>query len=122
MALHQTGHQHSHGATSEQLNTSVRAAFVHVLGDLLQSVGVLIASYIIFFKVWVATGGKGGAGDTGRASSASFEVLMGMWDGVMVPEGPHPLPPLPARVQVCGSCLHLPLLCTGAGDNAVHPP
>ncbi|NXK75224.1 ZNT2 protein, partial [Amazona guildingii] len=50
VALHQTGHQHSHGATSEQPNTSVRAAFVHVLGDLLQSVGVLIASYIIFFK------------------------------------------------------------------------
>uniref|UniRef100_A0A8V5GMP1 Solute carrier family 30 member 2 n=1 Tax=Melopsittacus undulatus TaxID=13146 RepID=A0A8V5GMP1_MELUD len=50
VALHQTGHQHSHGATSEQSNTSVRAAFVHVLGDLLQSIGVLIASYIIYFK------------------------------------------------------------------------
>uniref|UniRef100_A0A672TXI9 Solute carrier family 30 member 2 n=1 Tax=Strigops habroptila TaxID=2489341 RepID=A0A672TXI9_STRHB len=50
VALHQTGHRHSHGAASEQLNTSVRAAFVHVVGDLLQSVGVLIASYIIFFK------------------------------------------------------------------------
>ncbi|XP_057257206.1 proton-coupled zinc antiporter SLC30A2 isoform X3 [Pezoporus wallicus] len=50
VALHQTGHHHSHGAAGEQPNTSVRAAFVHVLGDLLQSVGVLIASYIIFFK------------------------------------------------------------------------
>ncbi|NXQ55131.1 ZNT2 protein, partial [Anthoscopus minutus] len=47
LALHQTGHGHSHG---EQPNASVRAAFVHVVGDLLQSVGVLIASYIIFFK------------------------------------------------------------------------
>ncbi|KFP26604.1 Zinc transporter 2, partial [Colius striatus] len=50
VALHQTGHRHSHGAVSEQPNPSVRAAFVHVVGDLLQSVGVLIASYIIFFK------------------------------------------------------------------------
>ncbi|XP_050765665.1 proton-coupled zinc antiporter SLC30A2 [Gymnogyps californianus] len=49
-ALHQTGHGHSHGAAGEQPNASVRAAFVHVVGDLLQSVGVLIASYIIFFK------------------------------------------------------------------------
>ncbi|NXE11445.1 ZNT2 protein, partial [Lophotis ruficrista] len=50
VALHQTGHGHSHGAAGEQPNTSVRAAFVHVVGDLLQSVGVLVASYIIFFK------------------------------------------------------------------------
>ncbi|NXP40264.1 ZNT2 protein, partial [Leiothrix lutea] len=50
VALHQTGHGHSHGAGGEQPNASVRAAFVHVVGDLLQSVGVLIASYIIFFK------------------------------------------------------------------------
>ncbi|KAM6370971.1 proton-coupled zinc antiporter SLC30A2 isoform 2-T2 [Pluvialis apricaria] len=50
VALHQTGHGHSHEAAGEQPNASVRAAFVHVVGDLLQSVGVLIASYIIFFK------------------------------------------------------------------------
>ncbi|NXL89313.1 ZNT2 protein, partial [Alectura lathami] len=50
VALHQTGHGHSHGAAGEQPSTSVRAAFVHVVGDLLQSVGVLVASYIIFFK------------------------------------------------------------------------
>ncbi|CAO2604135.1 Zinc transporter 3 [Lemmus lemmus] len=31
-------------------NTSVRAAFVHVLGDLLQSLGVLAASVLIYFK------------------------------------------------------------------------
>lgn len=51
LALHQTGHGHSHGAAGEEPNTSVRAAFIHVVGDLLQSIGVLIASYIIFFKV-----------------------------------------------------------------------
>lgn len=63
--LHQAGPPHSHGSrgaeyapleegSGESLplgNTSVRAAFVHVLGDLLQSLGVLIASILIYFKV-----------------------------------------------------------------------
>lgn len=62
MALHQTGHGHSHGAPGEQPNASVRAAFVHVVGDLLQSVGVLVASYVIFFKVGVVLGAEGTLG------------------------------------------------------------
>ncbi|XP_006883255.1 PREDICTED: zinc transporter 4 [Elephantulus edwardii] len=41
-----SGHGHSHGQDS----LAVRAAFVHALGDLVQSVGVLIAAYIIRFK------------------------------------------------------------------------
>ncbi|CAM9980167.1 unnamed protein product [Bubo scandiacus] len=64
--LHQSPVGHSHGAGGyEQLesaggcppshaplpgSTSVRAAFVHVVGDLLQSVGVLVAATIIYFK------------------------------------------------------------------------
>ncbi|CAH2274042.1 Zinc transporter 4 [Pelobates cultripes] len=39
-------HSHSHSGGS----LAVRAAFVHALGDLAQSVGVLIAAYIIRFK------------------------------------------------------------------------
>ncbi|CAH3182125.1 unnamed protein product [Porites evermanni] len=35
---------------SEKQNINVRAAFIHVLGDIVQSVGVLIAAYIIKFK------------------------------------------------------------------------
>ncbi|MEE6520803.1 hypothetical protein FKM82_018739 [Ascaphus truei] len=61
LILHQTGHGHSHGTgdshahshsegPGEHHNTSVRAAFIHVVGDLLQSVGVLIAAYVIYFK------------------------------------------------------------------------
>ncbi|XP_032744119.1 zinc transporter 2 isoform X2 [Rattus rattus] len=55
LALHQSGHGHSHGHSHEdssqhQQNPSVRAAFIHVVGDLLQSVGVLVAAYIIYFK------------------------------------------------------------------------
>nr|XP_046268799.1 zinc transporter 2-like isoform X2 [Scatophagus argus] len=37
------GHHHGHG------NASVKAAFIHVLGDLVQSVGVLLAATIIHF-------------------------------------------------------------------------
>ncbi|NXL27516.1 ZNT4 protein, partial [Glaucidium brasilianum] len=41
-----TGHSSSHGHSS----LAVRAAFVHALGDLVQSIGVLVAAYIIRFK------------------------------------------------------------------------
>ncbi|XP_051892060.1 zinc transporter 2-like [Pristis pectinata] len=67
IVLHQSGHNHSHGSTREvrshdiestpqrskfsaQVNPSVRAAFIHVVGDLLQSFGVLIAAYVIYFE------------------------------------------------------------------------
>lgn len=42
-----TAHSGSHGHSS----LAVRAAFVHALGDLVQSIGVLVAAYIIRFKV-----------------------------------------------------------------------
>ncbi|XP_073339977.1 proton-coupled zinc antiporter SLC30A8 [Pagrus major] len=53
------GHSHNnhvdleqvdHGARAQQANASVRAAFVHVVGDLLQSISVLVSAIIIFFK------------------------------------------------------------------------
>lgn len=58
---HGHGHGHSHGPAPAQVSGSgpqqkahgslaVRAAFIHALGDLLQSVGVLIAAYIVRFK------------------------------------------------------------------------
>ncbi|KAL7987140.1 hypothetical protein Chor_006059 [Crotalus horridus] len=65
--LHQSGSAHSHGFSTrgyEQIedsphgpsipthgNTSVRAAFVHVVGDLLQSIGVFVAATVIYFKI-----------------------------------------------------------------------
>uniref|UniRef100_A0A665U682 Proton-coupled zinc antiporter SLC30A8 n=1 Tax=Echeneis naucrates TaxID=173247 RepID=A0A665U682_ECHNA len=49
LTLHQSGHGHSHGG-AQQANASVRAAFVHVVGDLLQSLSVLVSAIIIFFK------------------------------------------------------------------------
>ncbi|KAM7403507.1 hypothetical protein PAMA_004120 [Pampus argenteus] len=64
LILHQSGasHGHSHGFVSSRPqsdkehnhthshgNASVKAAFIHVVGDLLQSVGVLLAATIIHF-------------------------------------------------------------------------
>ncbi|KAJ3592838.1 hypothetical protein NHX12_005176 [Muraenolepis orangiensis] len=61
---HSQGHGHSHGPApppaSQPPGTgapqkphgslAVRAAFIHALGDLVQSVGVLVAAYIVRFK------------------------------------------------------------------------
>ncbi|KAI4893407.1 hypothetical protein NFI96_033625 [Prochilodus magdalenae] len=44
------GHGHSHSLLGGHGNTSVRAAFIHVLGDLLQSFGVMVAAIIIYFR------------------------------------------------------------------------
>lgn len=59
--LHQSSAPHGHGWGYERMestsgspapgHTSVRAAFVHVVGDLLQSLGVLVAAIVIYFKV-----------------------------------------------------------------------
>uniref|UniRef100_A0A8B9NLE6 Proton-coupled zinc antiporter SLC30A8 n=1 Tax=Accipiter nisus TaxID=211598 RepID=A0A8B9NLE6_9AVES len=61
LILHQTGHGHSQGAQAREhvaappekaalSNASLRAAFVHAIGDLFQSISVLISALIIFFK------------------------------------------------------------------------
>ncbi|NXO33629.1 ZNT8 protein, partial [Locustella ochotensis] len=61
LILHQTGHGHSHGEQARECvsaplekpalsNASLRAAFVHTIGDLFQSISVLISALIIFFK------------------------------------------------------------------------
>lgn len=42
-------HGHAHGTPSEE-NMNVRAAFIHVLSDFVQSLGVFIAALVIYFK------------------------------------------------------------------------
>uniref|UniRef100_A0AC34QL07 Solute carrier family 30 member 2 n=1 Tax=Panagrolaimus sp. JU765 TaxID=591449 RepID=A0AC34QL07_9BILA len=42
--------QHNHGEGNAEPNINVRAAFIHVLGDLLQSVGVLVAALLILYN------------------------------------------------------------------------
>jgi len=41
---------HGSGRNQERTNVNVRAAFVHVIGDLLSSLGVMVAAAIIYFK------------------------------------------------------------------------
>lgn len=60
LVLHEHGHSHGghshdpehghHHHDDESGNVNVRAAFIHVIGDLLQSLGVLSAAFIIYFK------------------------------------------------------------------------
>ena len=54
------GHSHSdaesqpllnHGHSHQQENINVRAAFIHVVGDFVQSLGVFTAALVIYFKV-----------------------------------------------------------------------
>lgn len=69
LSLHQHGHSHGHmshkshhsgetaGIDKEDLvhdgkNINVRAAFIHVLGDFIQSIGVFVAALIVYFKVY----------------------------------------------------------------------
>ena len=42
------GHGHSHGGSGENIN--VRAALIHVIGDIVQSVGVVIAGALIWYN------------------------------------------------------------------------
>ncbi|KHJ77804.1 hypothetical protein OESDEN_22576, partial [Oesophagostomum dentatum] len=46
---HHGSHGHSHGNNDSGKNVNIRAAFIHVIGDLIQSIGVLIASLVIKF-------------------------------------------------------------------------
>ncbi|KAM8966818.1 proton-coupled zinc antiporter SLC30A8 [Pelodytes ibericus] len=56
LILHQKGHGHSHTGSQHgsehkpQTNASIRAAFIHVIGDIFQSVSVLVSALIIYFK------------------------------------------------------------------------
>lgn len=43
-------HSHGSGAAAAEQNINVRAAFIHVLSDFVQSLGVFIAALVIYFK------------------------------------------------------------------------
>nr|XP_057912016.1 proton-coupled zinc antiporter SLC30A2-like [Doryrhamphus excisus] len=48
--LHQSGVSHSHAFSAAHGNASVKAAFIHAVGDLVQSVGVLLTAAVI--RLW----------------------------------------------------------------------
>ena len=47
---HSHGHSHGHQNKEGTRNMNVRAALIHVIGDLVQSIGVLIAAFIIKYR------------------------------------------------------------------------
>lgn len=51
LTLHQHGHTHGGSSHSHEENINVRAAFIHVVGDFIQSFGVLLAAIVIYFEV-----------------------------------------------------------------------
>jgi zinc transporter 2 len=50
LTLQQHGHSHGGGSTHSHDNINVRAAFIHVVGDFLQSFGVFVAAVVIYYK------------------------------------------------------------------------
>ncbi|XP_054742490.1 proton-coupled zinc antiporter SLC30A2 isoform X1 [Anastrepha obliqua] len=44
------GHHHGGAAARDAENLNVRAAFIHVVGDMIQSAGVFVAALVIFFR------------------------------------------------------------------------
>ncbi len=80
------GHGHSHGGST---NINVQAAFIHVLGDLVQSVGVMLAAIIIWVRPeWHVAG-------TRLLSCANMCSL-------------------PTQLNRCRSNLHIYICCLGA--------
>ena len=52
---HSNGHEHEEGedeAENEREDLNVRSAFLHVVGDAISSVGVIVAAVIIWFSGW----------------------------------------------------------------------
>ncbi|XP_026472343.1 zinc transporter 2-like isoform X2 [Ctenocephalides felis] len=47
---HGGGDSHSHDRNDDKENINVRAAFIHVIGDFIQSFGVFIAALVIYYK------------------------------------------------------------------------
>ena len=44
----QKEHSHSHEHAHEEENINIKAAIIHVIGDIIQSIGVTIAALIIY--------------------------------------------------------------------------
>ena len=42
-------HEHDHGEHGSHSNMNIRAAFIHLVGDTIQSIGVIISALVIYF-------------------------------------------------------------------------
>jgi cobalt-zinc-cadmium efflux system protein len=118
------GRDHDHGHDREDLN--LRSAWLHVLGDTLSSVGVIIAGLLMWWKGWtlldplmsIAIGGVLFFG-SGRLLKSGIHILM---EGV--PEGLHLSEIAQAMAAVPGvreiHDLHVWSLCPGAIALSAH--
>jgi zinc transporter 1 len=50
--FHQGGHSHSHGGVEHHEDMNVKAIFLHILGDALASLAVIVSGLIIQFSSW----------------------------------------------------------------------
>jgi cobalt-zinc-cadmium efflux system protein len=120
---HSHGHDHGH-AHGGDLN--VRSAWLHVLGDTLSSVGVIVAGLVIWRTGWtlldplmsIAIGGLLFFG-SGRLLKSGIHILMeGVPEGLRLSDVGHAMASVPGVREIHD--LHVWSLCPGAVALSVH--
>jgi len=121
---HDHGHDYDHEHGAEDLN--VRSAWLHVLGDTLSSVGVIVAGLVIWRTGWmvldplmsIAIGGVLFFG-SGRLLKSGIHILMeGVPEGLHLPEIGQVMAAVPGAREVHD--LHVWSLCPGAVALSAH--
>jgi cobalt-zinc-cadmium efflux system protein len=119
---HDRDHDHEHGL--EDLN--VRSAWLHVLGDTLSSVGVIVAGLVMWWTGWtlldplmsIAIGAVLLVG-SGRLLKSGIHILMeGVPEGLELPEVGRAMAAVPGVREVHD--LHIWSLCPGAVALSAH--
>jgi cobalt-zinc-cadmium efflux system protein len=119
---HDADHEHAEGPG----DLNVRSAWLHVLGDTLSSVGVIVAGLLIWWKGWtlldplmsVAIGGVLFFG-SGRLLKSGIHILMeGVPEGLHLPEIGQAMAAVPGVREVHD--LHVWSLCPGAFALSAH--
>jgi cobalt-zinc-cadmium efflux system protein len=119
---HDAGHTHAEGPA----DLNVRSAWLHVLGDTLSSVGVIVAGLLMWWKGWtlldplmsIAIGGVLFFG-SGRLLKSGIHILMeGVPEGLHLPEIGQAMAAVPGVREIHD--LHVWSLCPGAIALSAH--
>lgn len=119
---HDAAHEHAKGPG----DLNVRSAWLHVLGDTLSSVGVIVAGLVIWWTGWtildplmsIAIGGVLFFG-SGRLLKSGIHILMeGVPEGLHLPEIGQAMAAVPGVREVHD--LHVWSLCQGAVALSAH--
>jgi len=119
---HEAGHEHAEGPG----DLNVRSAWLHVLGDTLSSVGVIVAGLLIWWTGWmvldplmsIVIGGVLFIG-AGRLLKSGIHILMeGVPEGLHLPEIGQAMAAVPGVREVHD--LHVWSLCPGAIALSAH--